>query len=64
MIHDSMQVEVTQMVTPDKERCLLKVMVDLHPDVLVPYDSLYSALRFLYGSSCHITFDLTRYETK
>lgn len=33
-------------------------LVDLDPSIVVPYHSLASDLKFLYGSSCVISFDL------
>lgn len=33
-------------------------LVDLDPSIVVPYHSLASDLKFLYGSSCVVSFDL------
>lgn len=36
-------------------------MVYLEPSVIVNYQSLISSLRFLYGNSCVIQFELSNY---
>lgn len=37
---------------------LFERLVDLHDDLLVPYSSLVSDMKFLFGSSCIVSFDI------
>lgn len=37
---------------------LFERLVELHDDLLVPYSSLVNDMKFLFGSSCIVSFDI------
>lgn len=41
----------------DNQR-LFERLVELHDDIFIPYSSLVSDLKFLFGSSCIVSFNI------
>lgn len=41
----------------DNQR-LFERLVELHDDIVIPYSSLVSDLKFLFGSSCIVSFNV------
>lgn len=38
-------------------QCLFERLVELHDDIFIPYSSLVSDMKFLFGSSCIVSFN-------
>lgn len=54
-----LQVKVYSGVSSMKEENkLFERIVDVHDDVLIRYQSIFETLKFLYGSSCVVQFNL------
>ena len=42
----------------DNNNRLFERVIDVHDDIFVPYQSLVDNLKFLFGSSCIVTFNI------
>jgi hypothetical protein len=42
----------------EAKRCLFERILDIDPSISVPFHQMVSLFKFLYGSSCVVTFNV------
>lgn len=64
MINYTIEIKVERSLLNGKFQVLLCRDLDLPSGLSVPYESILSSLKFLFGHDCIVTFKMSSYETK